>query len=71
MINKQTLRLYDSEIEDEEIIIVRPSSSSYIDDDYFKNVVGEHKPRDLNAMTFAVNVEIIRVDWIINEDMGR
>jgi hypothetical protein len=71
MINKQTLRLYASEQEDEEIIIVRPSPSSYIDEAYFKQSVGEHESTDHSAKTFAVKVECVKADWIINDQIGR
>lgn len=60
-----------SEQEDEEIVIVRPSLSSYIDEDYFKKVVGERASADVHANTFAVQVMCVKADWIINDQLGR
>ena len=74
MINKSTLKLKSSAQEDEEIIIIRPTSCSYVDEDYFKTVVGEIEEEKLDFVsdrkTFAVNIECVRADWIINEEVG-
>lgn len=63
MLQKQTLII--KEALEEEIIIVSPHFSSYVDEDYFKSL-GEDA-NNKNFRTFAVDFECIRVDWIINE----
>lgn len=74
MVNKQSLKLETSAQEDEEIIIVRPTSSSYVDEEYFKTVVGEIDQSEQNFVsdrkTFAVKIECVKADWIINEPVG-
>lgn len=67
MINKQTLVL--DYADSDEIIKCCPSRSSYVDADYFEDVMGEdqHNP---NYKTFGVNMKCIRADWILNEDVG-
>ena len=74
MLNKSTLKLKSSAQEDEEIIIVRPTKSSYVDEDYFKKVVGELDADELESIsdrkTFAVKIECVKADWIINEEVG-
>ena len=66
MKHKETLRLPLSNQEDDEIIIVRPTASSYVDEDYFRKIVGEVDSTDQQSRTFAVKIECVRADWIIN-----
>lgn len=66
MVYKQTL-IIKEKLEDE-IVILAPHFSSYVDEDYFKQL-GED-PNNRNFKTFSVNFECIRVDWIINEEIG-
>lgn len=53
---------------------MRPTSSSYVDEDYFKSVVGEIDHSELKSVsdrkTFAVKIECVKADWIINEEVG-
>ena len=51
--------------EDELIVAINTSSSSYVDEDYFKTVMGENTS-DPDYLTFAVKITAIRADWIIN-----
>jgi hypothetical protein len=64
MRNKKTLILKNKD-EDEQIIAINTTSSLHIDEEYFKKVMGEdiYNPEYL---TFAVNIQAIRADWIIN-----
>lgn len=65
MINKQTLVI--AKAEDKEIIAINESTSSYVDEDYFENAFGENSSR---SNTFAVKMQAIRADWIINDPEG-
>ena len=51
----------------EEIVKVSPSSSSYVDDDYFQTVMGEDIENE-NYQTYAINMKCIRADWILQDD---
>ena len=53
MTNKQTLMLKKKD--DTDIIAINTSSSSYVDEDYFKNVMGEDT-KDPTYLTFAVKI---------------
>ena len=55
--------------DNEEIIKVCPSRSSYVDEDYFEEVMGEdiYNP---NNKTFGVNIKSVRADWILNDEEG-
>ena len=50
-----------------EIVQVSPSSSSYVDDDYFEKVMGEDREND-KFQTYAINMKCIRADWILQDD---
>ena len=67
MINKQTLIIAGSDTD--EIIKLCPSKSSYVDEDYFEDVMGEdhHNPE---FKTYGVNMCCIRADWILDEEAG-
>ena len=67
MINKPTLCLPGAE--DSEIVLVRPSRCSYVDDVYFQNVMGENTEHPKN-LTFSVNIKCVRADWILTGDIG-
>ena len=62
MINKATLALPGAD--DSEIILVRPSRCSYVDDVYFQNVMGDNISNPKNQ-TFSVNLKCVRADWIL------
>jgi len=59
------LKNHDSE----EIVRVSPSSSSYVDDDYFQNVMGEDR-ENLKFQTYAINMRCVRADWILQDEKG-
>ena len=67
MINKQTIKLrkYDND----EILKVAPSSCAYIDDEFFKEDMGEDL-EDPSCNTHSTTIKAIRVDWMLNEDEG-
>ena len=69
MVNKQTMQLTCKE--DDEIIGIKPAIASFVDEDYFKK---EFKDRqndpdkaESKYFTFAVKVQCVRADWIIND----
>jgi hypothetical protein len=68
MINKQTLII--SQKEEDTIISINPSTSAYVDEDYFHKVVGEDET-NANNLTFAVSFWCIRADWLINKREGQ
>ena len=57
------------EADDDDIIQVSPSKSSYVDGHYFETQMGEQL-NNPSFTTFAVEVKSLRADWIINEDIG-
>ena len=69
MINKSTLQL--SSIEDKEIIGIAPTSNSYIDEVFFRKYFKEKQEgdTDTNFKTYAVKIQCVRADWIINDDV--
>ena len=67
MLNKQTLIIKQKE--EDSIIAVSPSTSSYVDEDYFNKVVGEDIDNP-NNLTYAVSFRCIRADWLINKPEG-
>lgn len=52
--------------EDDEIIATAAHSYSYVDGDYFQNVMGEDL-KDPSYLTFPVQVQAIRADWILDD----
>ena len=52
-----------------EIFKIAPSSCSYIDEDFYKNNFGEDI-KNPDYLTYAANIQIIRVDWILNKPEG-
>ena len=69
MVNKQTLQLKPIYSGDE-IVIIRTSKLSYIDETYFENVMGEDI-KNKKYQTYGVQLNAIRGDWILNEEIGR
>jgi hypothetical protein len=67
MMNKQTIIIANRE--DEEFISISGSICSYVDSDYFKEVVKEN-PFNKNFITYGVSYHCVRADWIINDDEG-
>ena len=67
MINKQTIMLRNKE--ENEIIAIQGSITSYVDEDYFAKVMHEDL-EDQSNLTFAVKFTSIRADWLMNEDLG-
>ena len=51
------------------IVITAPNQTSYVDDAYFRSVMGEVGNNE-NSLTFTVDLKAIRADWIINEQAG-
>jgi len=52
-----------------EIVRVSPSSSSYVDDHYFEEIMGEDR-ENTKFQTYAINMKCIRADWILQDDQG-
>ena len=71
MQNKQTLKLVRTrkQTESTDILVCTPSSCSYVDDEYFELKMGE-AANDPGSLTFAVNIQSVRADWIINDEEG-
>jgi len=71
MQNKQTIRIIKQRNNDdnERILICSQSKCSYVDDEYFKDEMGEVLDRP-ECLTYAVKIQCIRVDWIINDKEG-
>ena len=69
MVNKQTLKIQSAE--DEVIVATSPSRCSYVDGDYFRDVMGE-RHTDTSFLTFPVIVKAVRADWLLddNSDSG-
>ena len=70
MINKQTMQLKDKD--DIDIIGIQSSTVSYIDEHFFKERFFERKDHepDKDYFTYAVKIQCVRADWIINEKDG-
>ena len=70
MQNKQTIRIMKQKNDDteERIIICSRSMCSYVDDEYFRDEMGEMDSPE--CLTYAVKIQCIRVDWIINDKEG-
>ena len=66
MKNKQTLILKNKDL-DEQLVAINSTPYSYVDENYFKEVMGEDEDNP-DHMTFAVQVKAIKADWIINND---
>ena len=54
---------------DDDIILVSPSKSSYIDVAYYENVMGEDKQKP-NYKTYACNIYCVKADWILKDEDG-
>ena len=67
MINKQTLKI--KSIDNDEILKAAPSSCSYVDEDFFKQELGED-PENPSCITHSCIVRCIRVDWVLNKPEG-
>ena len=65
MMNKQSIVIKDKE--ENEIITISGSTSSYVDSAYFKDMVGED-PQNKDYITYGVNYHCVRADWILSED---
>ena len=80
MQSKQTLRVFDKDLED--IVKIQPSITSYIDGEYYK-VVMEEQDKNIDkkktgmfsqyfyAKNFPVKVEAMRCNWILSSDGKR
>lgn len=55
--------------EDQDILVCTPSQCSYVDDVYFEEIMGE-QPNNPQSLTFAVNIQCVRADWIVNQEEG-
>ena len=64
---KQTI-IVDQKEEDK-IVTISGSISSYVDSSYFLTTVGED-PTNKNFITYAVNYHCVRADWILNDKEG-
>ena len=56
-------------VDSHEIVKVSPSRSSYVDDSYFENIMGEDRD-NAKFQTYAVNMKCIRADWILQDELG-
>jgi len=60
--------------DDHEIIGIQPATSSYIDENYFRSKFKEKQDDEddpnSNYLTFAVKVQCVRADWIINDEVN-
>lgn len=68
MENKQTLKIKFKE--DDRIVQAQPHGLSYVDENYFTQKMGEEKKNN-SYLTFAVEVQAMRADWILNEKRGQ
>ena len=66
MQQKQTLKIPSTEIYNEDIISILPSSSSYVDNEYFRKYAYENLSKASVYKNNPVNVRGISIDWIIN-----
>lgn len=64
MVNKQTLKIRTAE--DKTIVATAPHTCSYVDGDYFRDVMGE-KTDQADYLTFPVTVKAVRADWLLDE----
>lgn len=66
MVNKQTICLKGQE--DDDIVIVRPTNCSYVDEKYFELIMGENisNPR---FQTYSVRIKCVRADWILQDSV--
>ena len=55
--------------ETEEIILVAPSSTSYVDVAYFEDIMGEDK-QNSDYKTYTCKIYCVRADWILNDADG-
>ena len=67
MLNKQTLIIKQKE--EDSMVSVSPSTSAYVDEDYFNKVVGEDI-KNQNYLTYPVKFRCIRADWLIKKKEG-
>jgi len=54
---------------EDEIVICSRSCLSYVDDEYFKKNMNEETDNP-KSLTYAVKIQCIRADWIINGEEG-
>ena len=60
------MRIRD-EANDDEIIRIASSTSSYVDSDFFKEAMKESDEDDRDSQIYATNITCIRADWILNQ----
>jgi hypothetical protein len=65
MVNKQTLKIKSAE--DEMIVATSPSRCSYVDGDYFRDIMRENH-NDPSFLTFPVIVKAVRADWLLDDN---
>ena len=81
MVNKQTMQLKGRD--DIEIVGIQPTFTSYIDDKFYTQKFREKEEKTKienikaltlenvdNYKTFAVKVQCVRADWIVNDDIN-
>lgn len=66
MQNKQTLKV-DSALS-EEIVRITPAYGSYVDEAYFRGVMGEQLKQDFNS--FPVKIVGLEIGWLLREPEG-
>ena len=67
MLNKQTLKVEDQH--SEKIVSVMESGTSYVDNAYYKESMGEDRTSE-EYKNYPVNVYALKLDWIINDGDG-
>lgn len=68
MLNKQTLRVQDKDLDD--IVKIKSSITSYIDKEYYSNIMLEQPKSDKDSRNYPVRVEAMRCNWIF-ESYGK
>lgn len=72
MQTKQTLRVQSKDLED--IVKIKPSITSYVDREYYIDVMEEQKDKDMddhNYKNYPVKVQALRANWILDSDGKR
>ena len=66
MQNKQTLKIDEDYVHNEDLISILPASCSYVDNAYFKKTCFEDISKESTFKNHPVNIRGISIDWIVN-----